>query len=690
MQTLLTDSEREALLVIGAYRDNEVEAEHGLWNLLKQVEPSGMRVSRLQVAALDLAAVQTWLAATLQTREERTAPMASRLWEKTQGNPFFLEQLLLSLHEKQLLMRNLQSGEWQWDNEAIEATPITDNVVELMAAKVRELPETTQWLLGLSACAGHTVTLAELGVLSGEPAEQVAAALAPALHAGLLLPVDGAYRDAHALAGAELGKRGTVAAGYRFLHDRVQQASYERIAEDERTQAHWQIGKRLWARYQSEGGSAPALFELVRHLNLGAAGSASPSDRVALAQLNQEAAQAAKRAGAYELMAHLLDTAERLLGTGAWEHEPLLVAEVSVERLEATYFLRAFAEVEVRAKALAARSLPANLAWAVRELQLRSCATSGQLVRGVELGLAILQELGIAAPTTEETARTECLRMVIELDRWLEANGEAAFERMPPTSNVEFILREAVRARFGYCATFGNRPLLGMWGLVSRLWEVVNRGELPPSFPLAVSGIANLWSAVFGDYRRAARWAVAGYHLALRIASPAAGECYHIMGMLSIHSQPVDRALEYFEQAVARGIELESQVAVSWGLSSVVLDRAFWRGAPIEKILSEMKEHRALMLRSGDKTGKILFEIMESFCDILTREVPPELAREQRFLHIEALAAQLTAEFHLQAGRKHLAARYLREARDAYSRWGARAVVAHLDAKYPTLLKTSV
>ena len=834
LQTLLTDVERGSLLVIGAYRDNEVDASHGLWKLCEQVEQSGACVSRLAVGPLAIESVCAWLRAALETDDERVMPLSRVLWDKTRGNPFFLGQLLLTLHGKKLVTRDLESGGWQWDQARIEAAPITDNVVELMAAKVRELPEATQRVLGLAACSGHTVALPDLVVLADATPAEVTRALSPALHTGLLVPVGGAYRDAHALSSVEVETSGPVDATYRFLHDRVQQASYEQIAEEERAAAHAEIGRRLRTRYEAQGGTAQALFDVVRHLNLGAAKLEREGERVELARLNLSAARMAKHAGAYGLMANLLDTAEGLLLPAAWENEPRSMAEVSVERIEAAYFLRAFDEVEARAQAVLSRPLPSLLRWTVSEIRLRTCLTNGQFARGVELGREIFREAGVAIPTTDEAVNAEFIQLATELDRWMEVHGEEGFDRMQPMSDVERILQDNAWTRICTCAAVAGRPVMAGWIAAKRVQEMTLRGELTPAFPFWMSSYPQCWSAAFGTYRRAARWTVAGYRALGRMASPMAGECCFMVAAYFPYSHPVDHAREYHEQAITRGLEQGSHQAVSWGTFSLIVNTMAWRGAPLPILMREVEERRGLMLRAGDASGRDVVEVAESWGECLSSEQPPrldeggeplksgsremlrrgdghagafgrifeahvylvfgeplrvlarareaeqfrshsygyppvtdiplwlaltsakrlgdagvsdeerstcvkdlehgisrfqyfaegcaenflhklrlieaeharvhgrieeamakydeaiELAGEQRFLHIEALAAQLCAEFHLGAGRPHLAGHYLREASGAYAHWGARAVITHLEAKYPALLKASV
>jgi PAS domain S-box-containing protein len=821
LQTLLTDVQRSQLLVIAAFRDNETPPEHPLWKLVEAVGGSGANVSRMTVGPLSPDQVDEWLSRTLSSDPARVEPLARILWHKTRGNPFFLEQLLLSLHRQGLILRDPDGGQWRWDVEALEKAAVTDNVVTLLTDKVRQMPEPAQQILGLAACAGHAFHLEDLERLSGWDPSRVTAALWPALRMELVVPASGAYRPAQAL--GEVGA-GALDASYRFLHDRVQQASYERIPPEQRVVAHLEIGRRLRERHRSEGGSPQQLLEVTRHLNLGSMRIDSQAERTDLAKLNLAAARAARSASAHRLMASLLDTAQPLLGQQAWEDERELSVEIALERLEAAYLLREFDDVEARALALLDRALP-KAAWlSAQEIRTRCCVATGQYARGIGLGMAALQEQGIRFPDSDEACQVALLQESTELDQWLERDPDA-FDRMQIDQSPEHRLIDALMTQAQLCAIYGGRPMLYSLIIARMVSEAIHRDALTPAATFMICSFANVWSVATGMYRRVMRWLTPGVRAAERVGSPMLPECLALKGIYLVHSRPIDEASPIYEQGIAAGLKLGSFQGTSWGLLSELLYYRVWRGMPLEQVDAQQKARWELVQRAGDAVGRHHFELVASFCEVLmspggarnlvqeeplprgSRSLladgdrfsggfartlegflfctagqwgrvmarmqeaekfqpdilgnPPvtdiafllglaaaktcsgaatseqraqlqqriehslermryftegapenflhkqrlleaeyarvqgrtdealqkygeaiELAREQRFLHIEALAAQLSAEFHLEEGRRHAGTLYLREALDAYARWGALAVVAHLEARY--------
>ncbi len=195
LETLLTDAEGKGLLVIAAYRDNETPPEHPLWRFVEATEKHGAKVRRMTVGPLSEAEVQLWLGKTLQSDPERCAPLASVLWQKTSGTPFFLEQLLLALHRQKQVLRDPQTGQWHFNLAELSRAQVTDNVVTLLTDKVGEMPETTRQLLGLAACAGFTFRIQDLSRLSGWGPAQITAALWPALREELVVPAGAGARQ---------------------------------------------------------------------------------------------------------------------------------------------------------------------------------------------------------------------------------------------------------------------------------------------------------------------------------------------------------------------------------------------------------------------------------------------------------------------------------------------------------------
>jgi predicted ATPase len=194
LQLLMTASEQQCLLLIGAYRDNEVNATHPLTLTLEEIQNAGTIVNTITLAPLAINDVNQLVADTLHCNTAKARPLAELLLCKTEGNPFFLTQMLSSLYQENLLSYNVDSGDWQWTLEQIQQVKITDNVVELMVGKLQKLPDVTQNVLKLAACIGSTFNLNLLAIVNEKALSTTAAELWEALQTGLVLPLSDTYK----------------------------------------------------------------------------------------------------------------------------------------------------------------------------------------------------------------------------------------------------------------------------------------------------------------------------------------------------------------------------------------------------------------------------------------------------------------------------------------------------------------
>jgi predicted ATPase len=228
---LITHPEVRHLLLVGAYRDNEVAPSHPLNRTLEAIRESGAKVHEIVLGPLDLGDVGRLIADALRCESERAWPLAQLVKQKTGGIPFFAIQFLSSLAEEGLLAFDSVAAAWTWDMDRVHAKNYTDNVVDLMVQKLKRLPDSTQEALKYLACLGNTAEVGMLNVVS-PPAEQ-------AMQAALW----------------EAGRAGFVAHRgnqYTFLHDRIQQAAYSLIPAEDRAEVHVSLGRVLLASLSND------------------------------------------------------------------------------------------------------------------------------------------------------------------------------------------------------------------------------------------------------------------------------------------------------------------------------------------------------------------------------------------------------------------------------------------------------
>lgn len=394
LHLLLSDPEIRSLLVIGAYRDNEVDAAHPLRGMLNELGAARERVSEITLSPLGLGSVAQLLADTLALPPERCLPLAELLAKKTLGNPFFLIQLLTSIHRDGHLRFDAAAGEWRWDLAALEEQGITENVVDLMVGKLRELDPPARRALELSACIGNAFDLGVLSMLSGEPPRATAEALWGALRAGLVVPTSSAYK----LARLE-GDLDPSAVGYKFLHDRVQQAAYALGTPEERARTHLDLA-RLLLRATPEEALDDHIFDVVTHLNLGAAFVTAREDRLRAAALDLRAARKGRASTAYEPALACARAGIAFLPEGAWETDYQLALDLHIELVELEYLTIHFDRAESAANVVIAHARDVLEKIRVYETRVQFYVSQNRMLQAIDTVKEVLALLDVPLADT--------------------------------------------------------------------------------------------------------------------------------------------------------------------------------------------------------------------------------------------------------------------------------------------------
>jgi predicted ATPase/serine phosphatase RsbU (regulator of sigma subunit)/tRNA A-37 threonylcarbamoyl transferase component Bud32 len=396
IQGMLMDTETRHLFLIGAYRDNEVDASHPLMMTLETLRERGVPLGEVTLAPLSLGHVTRLVAETLYDVPDRVKPLAELVHHKTNGNPFFTNQFLTRLYEDGLLTfvypekGNGKRAGWRWDLSAIQAQSITDNVVELMLQKLQRLPAQTQACLRLAACIGNQFDLAVLSVIFERDAAETLAALWQAVQEDLVMPLDENYK----LPGAEAETH------FAFLHGRVQQAAYALIDDAEKRAVHLQVGRLLLSSL-SEAQRGEHIFDIVNHLNLGARLITRVAEREELARLNLQAGKKTKSATAYGAAAQYLARGLELLPGDSWEKHHALAFELHKESAECEYLMGHFersAELLDEAFERCVTDLERGQLYLIR---LTQQAAQAKYVQVVHLGIQALRMFGVDLPAVE-------------------------------------------------------------------------------------------------------------------------------------------------------------------------------------------------------------------------------------------------------------------------------------------------
>jgi len=383
LQHLITHDEVRHLLIIGAFRDNEVSPSHPLTRTLEELRKSRAPIHEIALANLGLEDVRRLVVDALHCEGERAHSLAQLVFEKTGGNPFFAIQFFAMLAEEGLLAFDPEAAAWRWDLARIRDKGYTDNVVVLMSGKLRRYSAVTQEALKQLACLGNAAEIATLTLVHRETEEAMHAALWEAVRAGLVFRLDSTYK---------------------FLHDRIQQAAYSLIPEDQRAEVHLRIGRVLLASMAAEE-LAEHLFDVANQLNQGAARLIDRVEKAQVATIDLRTGRKAKASAAYASACVYFAAGMALLEGTDWESHYELMFSLWLERAECEFLTGNIDTAEQLLGVLFERGVSKVDQAAAYHLKVQLHIVNGEYRQAVASALTCLRLFGIdlsAYPTWEQ------------------------------------------------------------------------------------------------------------------------------------------------------------------------------------------------------------------------------------------------------------------------------------------------
>ncbi len=339
---LLNDESLRHLMIVGSYRNNEVDQAHPLMINLQRLKKAGIVIDTLMLKPLRLDHVNQLLSDALHCQPTEVQTLTELIVNKTDGNPFFIEEFLKSLYFEKLLSFNAGRGCWEWNVEQIRAQGITDNVVDLMTGKLERLSSDTRRIVSLAACLGNRFDSLTLSAVYQESLEKTITALRQALQMGL---IDSVGASSDWLLGSGFSEQDAARIECRFSHDRVQQAAYGLIPDTEKPAVHKSIGELLLASTPQKTFDEK-IFEIVTQLSCGMALIVDGSEKKRLVELALRAAKIAKYSGAYDTAFNFLRSAIDVIPGGSWHTDYSLAIRLYAAAVEIASLSGNFAEMD--------------------------------------------------------------------------------------------------------------------------------------------------------------------------------------------------------------------------------------------------------------------------------------------------------------------------------------------------------
>ena len=381
MESLLKEGETSGLFLIGAYRDNEINAAHPLEVALENLRQQGTSIELIKLKPLLPEDLSQLIADTLHTDRTTLKTLAGLVWQKTRGNPFFVDRLLKTLYEEKAIWFDRERQKWQWDLTEIEQMEISENVVDLVTKKLRQLPKQVQEVLTIAAAIGAKFNLETLAIVCQQQPAILFEHLKLACQAKIILPT------------SKLDSQ-LLIQNYKFAHDRIQQAAYSLIPVTEQAVIHLKIGRLLWQNISKDELSQRAL-EIADNLNLGIDLLTERSEKLEIAKLNLTAGRKAKSATAYSAAMEYLQAGIKLLATDSWQTAYEFTFDLYFEAMETALFSTDFEEAEAVGEIMLqfARDLIQQVR--IYKLTIQIYIARSQKAEAIDTGLKALEMLDI-------------------------------------------------------------------------------------------------------------------------------------------------------------------------------------------------------------------------------------------------------------------------------------------------------
>lgn len=539
-------------LLIGAYRDNEVDATHPLAVSLGKMSDESDRTSVIKLRDLSPGDVDGLLADTLQLDTEECRELSEILQEKTAGNPFYFRQQLYALETEGLLSFDQERRRWMWEQGLPQKLQAVGNVVDLMVRKIRKLPTETQHALSLAACLGNRFDSDTLGTVSNQAPIAVKKSLGPALESGLV---------------------GQSHGYFEFAHDRIQEAAYSLIAKADLPQVHLKIGRSLLSESTTEV-LEETIFAVVGHLNAGRALIDAESEKLELVHLNKRAGQKAKAASAFADARTYCEIALDLLGPDSWQEHYELTLLLYNECGELTLYLGQFDQIPSVADLILANARTSIDRTRIHMVRIEAATTLFDFNKAVDIGLDVLQELGF--PINRQPNSEDYQILIKRYSKLLTDRPKEVLLGLPEMKDQSALAAIPILVSM-MVSTYASRPeiypIVPLTGAILTL----EHGYMP-------------WSPPFFSHMGAVLW------LASDLGTPSD----KVLGSLLWHKEVQQAVLEMIQDPVFTPCRSRTYLGI-------------YLTGPYSWPISQLVEFTRKGFQAGFETGDLLFASLATF-----------------------------------------------------------------------------
>ncbi len=586
LEQLCTDTTLQHLLIITAYRHNEVHTDHPLLESLTRIQQRNKQVHTHFLNPLQAIHYQQILQHHLG-HIDNLSGLTQLCYKKTQGNPFFLKHYLSTLQQQQYLYFHSDNYLWQWDAEKIKQQLLPDNITTLMQYKLQLLPPQTRKLLSFAACIGNTFDLSILINLFNADADAVQAALIPAIEENFCLA-------------QQLFDHTLTTQRYQFSHDHIQQITYQWLSHQDKITLHLRIGRYLQQSQYIQDDEQQHIFTLVHHFNIAAAQITDPEERLLLARLNYRAGQRAKSSAAYPVSLRYFLQSVAFYPSNIWQDDYQFALPLYQQIAETAYICADYPQMQQSIRAIfhhAKHLLDSIFAY---EIRIQAAIAQGKPKDAIMTALHTLSLLGIIFPDIHHINIINTLKVLAQTQYLLYQTGIQHISSLPSMQAEEKLAAMRIMCSVS-SASYVVYPRLTplLWSKMVQL--SLQYGNAPAS-AFGYSAYAIILGGTFKRYHSAYQLAM----IADKLLSQDSN-LYHARTLFAINAfnrhwqEPISNALPHLLQAYHSGTQTGD---IEYACYALYLYHSypFWMGKPLTQIQTALQQAQKIVHKYQQKT----------------------------------------------------------------------------------------
>lgn len=559
IKDLLIEKKMNHLLIIGTYVSQEVTSLHPLTTTIAEVQKENAPVKIIELTTLNVADVKELIADSLKTTPEKVAQLAELLYAKTNGNPFFINQLLRKLYEDEFVRFNFDSKEWEWEIEHIKNLEVSKNVVDLMLDKIKQFSIETQATLSAAAAIGTKFNVSFLSTISNLQPKQILNNLLPAVKAELIkLVKEGVLiADLAKQNDLEIDKflKNNEGLQLEFINDRIHKASDSLSSTDMKLKEHYKIGKYLL--FESEKpqniDNHDLFFKTLTHLNLARTIITDPPERLRLAALNLKGCTLANASTAYALGLDLITIARELLPQNSWNNHYEITYSIFLESTSCSFFQKKFEQVELLSREILSHAKSKLDKGRLYVIKMAYYTTTSQYDKVIDLGIAGAALFHLKIP--KEPTVLQILKKIVGVKYLSGRRSVSDIANLPKATNEQDIFIQRLMVLLITTAFLTSKHLVAYTTLLGM--ELILKNGYSDAAPSIYSLYGIVLESLFKDYTTANELGELSIKKAEEISNHMnCCRAYFAMVILISHwTHPLSDIKSYLDKCYSHGVD---------------------------------------------------------------------------------------------------------------------------------------